>query len=61
MSRRVGSNQYRTREGADQAPIPDHDLLTQAQPTRRCGEVWGHPVYAPDWTHGKHGNEVDQV
>lgn len=48
----MGSNQYRTRSGADA-----DELAGSA--SQACGQVWGtsctHPVHPPTYSHGRHG------
>jgi hypothetical protein len=60
VRRALGSNQYRTRAGADPALVPDGDLMGEMPtPLVRCGEVWGTRcrawVIAPGYSHGDHG------
>jgi len=71
--RRVGSNQYRTRNGGDIVQPSGQDLMKLAAGTslnpydtrRRCGEVWETGcrawVQPPLFSHGSHGFGADSV
>jgi len=63
--RAVGSNQYKQRAGSVLAPVGDLVGQVGSSDRRRCGDVWGTEcqvwVWAPAWSHGKHGLDGDRL
>lgn len=62
----IGSNQYKRRVGSALISAAG-DLVGHVESPfrRRCGEVWGTDcrawVYAPTWTHWRHGRMSDRL